>query len=115
MKINKIIDLIEGKIVEGEHYSEENITRIFASDLMSDVLTIKTEEPLLLITGLSNLQTIRTCEMSDIKAIIFVRGKKSTEDMRKLAAENDMILIETPFSMYRTSGILYNAGILPLY
>lgn len=115
MKINDIITLIEGKIVEGKQYANDEFTRIFASDLMSDVLTLKTDEPILLITGLSNVQTIRTCEMSEIRAIIFVRGKKSSEDMRKLAAENEMILIETPYSMYRTAGILYNIGILPLY
>ncbi len=115
MKIKDIITLIKGTIVEGEQFINEEVTRVFASDLMSDVLTLNTDEPILLITGLSNVQTIRTCEMSEIKAIIIVRGKKSSDDMKKLAAENEMILIETSYSMYRASGILYNAGVLPLY
>jgi hypothetical protein len=47
----------------------------FASDLMSDVLTLKNDN-LVLITGLATLQTIRTAEMADINCIIFVRNKK---------------------------------------
>ena len=70
---------------------------------------------LLLITGLCNMQTIRTAEMSDIKVILFVRDKKTTDEMIELAEENEMVLIETSLSMYRTSGILFNLGIQPLY
>ena len=37
------------------------------------------------------------------------------EDMVELADENDMILICTPYSMFKTCGILYDAGMKPLY
>ena len=76
MKIHDIINLIGGTVVEGKQFLDKEITHVFASDLMSDVLTLNTDESLLLVTGLANLQTIRTCEMSDIKTVIFVRGKK---------------------------------------
>jgi hypothetical protein len=81
---------------------------------MSDVLTLKSDD-LLLMTGLGNVQTIRTAEMSDINTIIFVRNKKVNEDMLLLAAENEMVLIECPYSMFRASGILYQAGLEPIY
>ncbi|MEG1556397.1 MAG: hypothetical protein RR356_06705 [Bacteroidales bacterium] len=115
MKIEEVLSLIEGVIVEGQDSVNEQIDCVFASDLMSDVLTIRNDKNLMLITGLANLQTIRTCEMSDIKIILFVRGKKVNEEMMELAKENEMILIETKFSLYKTSGILYNAGIAPVY
>jgi hypothetical protein len=35
--------------------------------------------------------------------------------MKELAEENEMLLIETDYSMYRCSGILYQAGLPPLY
>ena len=69
----------------------------------------------MLITGLVNTQTIRTCEMSEIKVILFVRGKKVSEEMIELAQDNEMVLIETSLSMYRTSGILFNLGLSPVY
>ena len=69
----------------------------------------------LLVTGLCNLQTIRTAEMAEVSYILFVRGKKVTPDMLELARENNMVLLETDHSMYHTVGELYSAGLLPIY
>jgi hypothetical protein len=115
MTIQEIATHISGVIVEGEKHKIDPVECAFASDLMSDVLTINTSKRIMLITGLANLQTIRTCEMSEIKLILFVRGKKVSEEMLELAQENEMVLIETPLSMYRTSGLLFNLGLAPVY
>jgi hypothetical protein len=40
-----------------------------------------------MITGMVNSQTIRTAEMADIPAIVFVRGKRPPEEMLELARE----------------------------
>ena len=110
-----ILRLVDGKVKGGSIANEPEVDKVFASDLMSDVLTIKNAQKLMLITGLCNLQTIRTCEMAEIRAVLFVRGKKVTEDMVELAEENDMLLMETDYSLFRASGILYQAGLQPLY
>ena len=115
MKIKEISSLISGTIVEGEAGLDKEVDCAFASDLMSDVLTLRTEKTVMLITGLCNMQTIRTCEMSDIKVIMFVRGKQVTEEMKELAEENEMTLISTNFSLYRTAGLLFNAGLPGVY
>ncbi|MBR3578419.1 MAG: hypothetical protein IKN98_06530 [Bacteroidales bacterium] len=115
MKIQKITSLISGTVVEGEAFIDRDIDCAFASDLMSDVLTLRTDKSVMLITGLCNTQTIRTCEMSDIKVVMFVRGKKVTEEMMELAEDNDMLLITTDLSLYRTSGTLFNAGLPGVY
>jgi len=86
----------------------------FASDLMSDVLTVE-KDNLILITGLANLQTIRTAEMSDISCIIFARDKKIGNDIIDLAKENNIMLIESPHSVFHIAGELYKAGIKPIY
>ena len=114
MKIKKIVELLKGKIVCGDDKADIELQNGFASDLMSDVLTIGTDN-LLLITGLANLQTIRTTEMLDIPFIVFVRGKKATDEMLKLANENEMVLIECNYSMFKVCGILYEVGIKPVY
>lgn len=115
MDIKEIIDLVKGEIKEGQEHLHREIGQAFASDLMSDVLTINADSSLMLVTGLANIQTIRTCEMAEIKTILFVRGKKASDEMVELANENEMVLIETDFSMYRTSGLLFGSGILPVY
>lgn len=114
MKLKEVVKLLNARIVSGEDQLDAEVEYAFASDLMSDVLTIETDN-LLLVTGLANVQTIRTSEMSDISKIIFVRKKKATDEMIRLAAENDMILIECDYSMFKTSGILFQSGLKPVY
>jgi hypothetical protein len=114
MKVKEIVELIEGSVVSGAGNLEASVDMAFASDLMSDVLTVKTDS-LLLLTGLVNVQAIRTAEMSDIGCVVFVRNKKVTAEMARLASESNIILIQSPFSMFKASGILFNAGIKPVF
>jgi predicted transcriptional regulator len=114
MTIREVAEIIEGRVICCEDRVSTSVEYAFSSDLMSDVLTIE-KENLLLITGLANLQTIRTSEMSDISCIIFARDKKIGEEMISLARENNMILVESPHSVFHISGELYKAGIKSIY
>jgi predicted transcriptional regulator len=114
MTVKEICNLLDANIASGNAGFETIVHEAFASDLMSDVLTLASENPLL-ITGLSNLQTIRTAEMSEIKVVVFARGKKVSEEMKNIASENQILLIETDFSVFKTCGILYQAGLKPIY
>jgi hypothetical protein len=114
MNISNVLKLTEATTVCGEIHRNDVVIRGFSSDLMSDVLTLDTEN-LLLITGLCNIQTIRTAEMADIHYILFVRDKKATGEMIKLAVESNMVIMETPYSLFKTSGILYAEGLKPVY
>lgn len=114
MQISEVIDLTEATILTCETQKGNNVLRAFASDLMSDVLTLDTDN-LLLITGLNNLQTIRTAEMAEIKYILFVRGKMPTPPMIELAKKENMLLLVTKKSLFQTSGLLFQAGLKPVY
>lgn len=114
MLLRELCDLVEGTVVCGESRMDESVEYAFASDLMSDVLTVKTDD-FIIVTGLTNIQALRTAEMSDVTSMLFVRGKRVTEEMLELAKENNMLIIETKFSMFKASGILYSAGLKPVY
>jgi len=114
MKIDEIIKLTQGVVAAGADNIGRNVDKAFASDLMSDVLTVKAGN-MLMLTGLVNIQAIRTAEMSDINCIIFVRNKKVTEEMIRIAEELKITIIQTPFSMFKTSGLLFEAGIKPVF
>ncbi|MEI7723739.1 MAG: DRTGG domain-containing protein [Bacteroidota bacterium] len=114
MKVNEIVTLIKGTVVSGNENLESTVDMAFASDLMSDVLTVKMDN-LLLLTGLVNIQAIRTAEMSDISCVVFVRNKKVTEEMIRIAKENKITIIQSPYSMFKVSGILFSAGIKPVF
>jgi hypothetical protein len=114
MKLEDICSVLNGQLICGSDKTDREVTYAFASDLMSDVLTINCSN-LLLITGLANMQTIRTAEMSDIECILFVRNKTVTPEMKDLAEELGMTLITSPSTMFRASGELFRAGIKPLF
>lgn len=114
MKVSEIVKVLDGKIICGQKNSDYTIDVAFASDLMSDVLTLKNDH-VLLITGLNNLQTIRTAEMSDIHCVILARNKKASEEMMQLAIENELIIIECRYSVFKTCGLLFQAGVKPIY
>ncbi|MEG1554414.1 MAG: hypothetical protein RSB93_04440 [Rikenellaceae bacterium] len=114
MIIKELCSLIDGNVVCGEARINDNIEFAFASDLMSDVLTIKIDN-FILITGLVNIQSIRTAEVSDVQYVLFARNKKVTEDMVELALDNNMVIIESPYSMFKICGLLYGAGLKPVY
>jgi hypothetical protein len=114
MIVRDIAGLIQGNIVCCAESESTEIEFAFASDLMSDVLTIE-KDKLVLITGLSNLQVIRTSEMSDISCVIFARAKKVNNEIIALATEMNIALIESPYSVFRISGLLYEAGLKPVF
>ncbi|MBP5535892.1 MAG: hypothetical protein J6X62_03775 [Bacteroidales bacterium] len=113
MTLREIVNLLDATVHTGENRLDEEITQAFASDLMSEVLTL-TDTPLL-ITGLCNMQTIRTCDMATLDYALIVRNKKPTDEMLELAEDNDMVILSCRYSMFRTCGILYQAGLKPLY
>ncbi len=114
IKIIDVVDILNASVICGKGDLNQNIDFGFASDLMSDVLTIDSDN-ILLITGLNNLQTIRTSEMSDISFILFVRDKKVSPEMKELACENDITLIECSYSMFKTCFLLGEMGLEPVY
>lgn len=101
-------------IVQGELISEKadlalEVPCVCAADLMSDVLAFA-EPGSILVTGLCNPQVVRTAEMADISAILFVRGKCPPPETIALAAEKDVPLVATSHPMFEICGLLYEAG-----
>ncbi|WP_298613308.1 DRTGG domain-containing protein [uncultured Odoribacter sp.] len=114
MLLKEIVGLLEASLVYGEQHLNKDIKKAFAADLMSDVLRLNTED-MILITGMANLQVLRTAEMSDICYILFVRNKKVTPEMLALARENGIAVLQCRQSMFKVCGELYKAGLEPVF
>ena len=112
MKLSEVKEILNAKVVTGEEFLDREVESAFGSDLMSDVLAFVKDHSLLL-TGLVNGQVVRTAEMMDIKAIVFVRGKEPTDDIAELAKEYGMVIMSTDYTLYPSCGKLYMAGLIP--
>jgi predicted transcriptional regulator len=110
MNIREMVKIIGGTVLNPQVSLDREVKGGCGADLMSDVLaSIKPEA--VLLTGLSNIQVVRTAQMADICAIVFVRGKVPQPDIIELAAQEGIPLITSPFGMFELSGRLYKAGL----
>ena len=110
MTLRDIKEALKAEILCGEDFLDEEILFAGGSDLMSDVLAFG-KPGILVLTGLTNSQSVRTASIIDASGIIYVRGKKPEEEGIKLAQEMGIPLLSTDFMMYETCGILYNKGL----
>lgn len=110
MKVSELINIIEGTLINECADLTREIKGGCGADLMSDVLAYIQPEAVLL-TGLCNPQVVRTSIMADVAAIVLVRGKSPPPETIKLATQEKIPLISTPFGMFEICGRLYRAGL----
>jgi predicted transcriptional regulator len=110
MTVAEAVNILEGQFFSGEEKGGLEVSAACGADLMSDVMAF-VKDKVLLLTGLVNPQIIRTAELLDIHAIIFVRGKTPSRDMIEMAEEADIILGGSKLPMFLSCGKLYEAGL----
>lgn len=110
MQLPEIIKILDCQVAAGESKLDTIFDGVFAADLMSDVLAFTTPGALLL-TGLANVQSVITAHVAEIRAIVYVRGKKPDADAVKLADQKGIPLLTSPLSMYVACGRLFERGL----
>lgn len=110
MLISDIVKTLEAQVLLGDDKLDEDIHSACGSDMMSDVLAFVKDQAVLL-TGLVNAQVVRTCQMMDIRCIVFVRGKMPADDVIALADQCGIVVIASKLRMYEACGRLYAAGL----
>jgi predicted transcriptional regulator len=110
MTVREIKNLLSCETLWGEELLDRKVHTACGADMMSDVLAFVKDQSVL-ITGLVNLQTVRTAMMMDIVCIVFVRGKVPAQDVIDLAADNDIIILSTSQLMFESCGKLFGAGL----
>jgi predicted transcriptional regulator len=110
MKLREVLEVIEGRVISRGVDLDREVLVGGGADLMSDVLAFA-QEGMLLMTGLTNPQVVRTAEMAGVVAIVFVRGKIPPPETIALAEEKDIPLLASKYTMFETCGRLYKAGL----
>ena len=97
MDLYNVQKLLQAKVLTGSELMHRQIESCCGSDMMSDVLAF-TKSNTLLCTGLTNMQVVRTADMTELSALVFVRGKVPDA-------------LATDYTLFEACGILYGAGI----
>lgn len=110
MKLSKVKEILEAQVLTNGNFADTEVLSACGCDLMSDVLAFVKDQGMLL-TGLINPQVVRTAEMMDMKAIVFVRGKEAGAEVLSLAEEAGIAVMSTELPLYVACGKLYSAGL----
>lgn len=110
MTVRDVKEILGAQVISGEEFLDREAHTGCGSDMMSDVLAF-VKEQCVLLTGLCNLQVVRTAEMMDVVCIVFVRGKRPDESMIELANEREIPLLCTGHRMFSACGLLYQNGL----
>ena len=110
MRLAEVASVLDGIFVSAGVDLGTSVEMACGADLMSDVLAF-THVGTLLLTGLVNPQVVRTAEMAEVKAIVFVRGKIPPSETISLAEAKAIPLMATQHTMYEACGRLYVAGL----
>jgi predicted transcriptional regulator len=110
MTLAEIRDILECEILtDGDDLSIE-VHQVVASDGMSEILAFaKSSE--LMITGLTNIQSIRTADIAGVSAVIYCRGKRPDRKVIEFAKLKRIPVMVTKMVMFDICGILYNKGL----
>lgn len=85
-----------------------SVSSVGAADLMSDVLAFG-RPGMLLLTGLNSPQAVRTAAITDLAAVVLVRGKTPNPELTATARQAGLPILSTPLTMFEASGRLYAA------
>ena len=111
MTLSEVKEILQAELLtENESDLQCYVHSACASDMMSDVLAF-TEPEALVITGLASQQTLRTVEIADAVAVVFVRGKFPDAGIISLANQKKIPLMTTHYCMHDACGLLFNRGL----
>ncbi len=111
LRLREVAALTDAEPVTCQEQLELVLTRGCGADLLSDVLALVEDVGVLLITGTVGLQTVQVAQILQLGAILFVRGKCPSEEVRAFANRAGVPLLTTELSMFEACGILYGAGL----
>lgn len=111
MRLSEIVALLGcTELLALDEPGDREVAGCFAADLMSEVLAFCGHGPLL-VTGLTNLQSVHTAEVVDAHAILYVNGKRPDEQVLAVARSRGLPLLSTPLTMYEACGRLHRGGL----
>jgi predicted transcriptional regulator len=110
LTLSEISEILDCEIVLGLDSLDVETALVLSSDMMSDVLAFA-QPGALMITGLTNSQSVRTADFADAAAVLYIRGKMPEEKTIQLAEELKIPILSTKMGMFDVCGVLYAEGL----
>lgn len=107
MRLKKIIEEVDGKILNEEIFQDIDISGAYSSDLLSDVMG-NSHKGEIWITIMRHMNVIAVASLSEMPAILFSKNFTPDKKVIEKAISENIILIASPFKTFELCGKIYN-------
>jgi len=110
VKLKELVEKLNLSVRSGKNSLDCEVTRGYASDLLSDVLA-NSEEGDLWITLQIHQNTVAVASMKNLAGIILVNGREPEEETLEKAEAENIVMMVTKMPTFELIGRLYELGI----
>jgi len=110
VKLAEIVEILHCEVLVGKDELSTEVETVVASDGMSEILAFACPNSLM-VTGLTNIQSARTANLADARAIVYIRGKRPDQMTLAYARENNIPVFATELGGFDVCGILHDKGL----
>lgn len=110
MKLSDIVDDLGFKVISGAESLDREITRGYASDLMSDVIA-NAEADDIWVTMQVHMNVVAIASMKDIGAVVLTHDRNPLPETLQKAESEGVVLLGSSLTAFEVVGRLYQLGI----
>ena len=110
MKLEDIVRKLDLEVTSGEQNLDREVTRGYASDLMSDVIA-NTGKNDIWITLQTHLNVVAVASMKELAGIVLINGRRPEPETLKRAAQEGIPILVSSLPSFEVIGRLYSFGI----
>ena len=106
MNLSDVVETLSLEVMTGKDRLQNNITGVYVSDLLSDVMG-HSKEGNIWITLQTHLNIVAVAGLKNLSGIIIVGNRKLPEDVLQKAETEKTLLMTTPMQAFEVAGKLY--------
>jgi len=110
MKLSEVRDVLECEVLVGEDDLAIDVQTVVASDGMSEILAFARSKELM-VTGLTNIQSVRTADLAGCSAVVYCRGKRPDARVLEYARAKKIPILATRMVMFDICVVLAGKGL----
>ncbi len=101
MTIDDVVEVLNGKLLFRGEEDDRKVGQVVASDLMSDVLLVDSDD-ILLLTSLASDQVLRTAQIVGAMGVVVHNNKPLPASMADVAQRLGISLVTAPYGKYES-------------
>jgi len=110
MKLEDIVSKLDLEVLSGRKNLDREVTRGYASDLMSDVIANAGNNDIW-VTLQTHLNIVAVASMKELSGIVLINGRRPEKETLDRAVQEEIPILVSSLPSFEVVGRLYSYGI----